>query len=95
MLLLYRLSHRLLLLLLLLQTRLAIYTLCVQYTKQDRNAQCNVRIFFYDAFFLMYFLAADSKWSNKFLGGYFVCLTLYLELFPSSPQFKFMFSALD
>ena len=72
LLLLYRLSHRLLLLLLLLQTRLAIYTLCVQYTKQDRNAQCNVRNFFYDAFFLMYFLAADSKWSNKFLGGYFV-----------------------
>ena len=56
LLLLYRLSHRLLLLLLLLQTRLAIYTLCVQYTKQDRNAQCNVRNFFMMLFSLCIFL---------------------------------------
>ena len=64
LLLLYRLSHRLLLLL--LQTRLAIYTLCVQYTKQDRNAQCNVRNF-YDAFFLI-LSGPTSSW----VGTYFV-----------------------
>lgn len=82
LLLLYRLSHRLLLLLL-LQTRLAIYTLCVQYTKQDRNAQCNVRNFFYDAFFLIFLVLILSCLTSSWVGTLFDFILRVVSKFTS------------